>query len=67
MFGWLIYWPTLLTLILFHILVGVYYWLAMKKEKGLEEVFGKDYERYKDRTPRFFPNLMKKKRCEVPS
>jgi protein-S-isoprenylcysteine O-methyltransferase Ste14 len=67
MFGWLIHWPTLLTLILFPILVGVYYWLATKEEKGLEEVFGTKYERYKARTPRFFPRLNRRKHSEVPS
>lgn len=67
MFGWLIHWPTLLTLIRFPILVGVYYWLAMKEEKGSEEVFGTDYQRYKARTPRFFLGLVQKKHSEVPS
>ena len=45
---------------LFPILVGVYYWLAMKEEKGLEDLFGTEYERYKARTPRFFPRLTQK-------
>jgi len=67
MFGWLIHWPTLLTLILFPILIGVYYWLALKEEKGLEEVFGTEYERYKARTPRFFPRLMRRTHSEVSS
>ncbi len=67
MFGWLIHWPTLLTLILFPILVGVYTWLAKKEEKGLEGVFGAEYERYKSSTPRFFPRLVRKKQGEVPA
>lgn len=67
MFGWLIHWPTLLTLILFPILMGSYYWLAMKEEKGLEEAFGREYERYKARTPRFFPRLIRRKHSEDPS
>ncbi|KPK25436.1 MAG: hypothetical protein AMK69_14330 [Nitrospira bacterium SG8_3] len=67
MSGWLIHWPTLLTLILFPILVGVYYGLATKEEKGLEEVFGTEYERYKARTPRFFPRLTRRKQGVVPS
>ncbi|MGD8227831.1 MAG: isoprenylcysteine carboxylmethyltransferase family protein [Desulfobacteraceae bacterium] len=66
MFGWLIHWPTLLTLILFPILVAVYYWLAMKEEKGLEEAFGREHERYKARTPRFFPRLITRKHSEDP-
>jgi protein-S-isoprenylcysteine O-methyltransferase Ste14 len=67
MFGWLIHWPTLLTLILFPILVGVYHWLAMKEEKGLEEAFGREYERYKARTPRFFPSLIRRNYSGAPS
>ncbi len=67
MFGWLIHWPTLLTLILFPILIGVYYWLAMKEEKGLEEVFGNEYEKYKARTPPFFPRLAARSDARIPS
>ncbi len=67
MCGWLMHWPTLLTLILFPILVGVYYWLAMEEERGLEEVFGEEYVRYQVHTPRFFPRLTKGDRSEVPS
>jgi protein-S-isoprenylcysteine O-methyltransferase Ste14 len=67
MLGWLIHWPTLLTLILFPVLIGVYYWLAMKEEKGLEEVFGTEYEKYKARTPRFFPRLAVRRNARIPS
>jgi len=67
MFGWLIHWPTLLTLILFPILVGVYYGLAMKEEKGLEEVFGAQYQKYKARTQRFFPRLAARSDARIPS
>jgi protein-S-isoprenylcysteine O-methyltransferase Ste14 len=67
MFGWLIHWPTVLTLILFPILVCVYYWLAIKEEKGLDEVFGTEYEKYKVRTPLFFPLLTRRKSSEVAS
>ena len=59
MFGWFLHWPTLLTLIIFPILVAVYYRLALREEKGLEEVFGDEYVRYKAQTPRFFPRMLK--------
>jgi protein-S-isoprenylcysteine O-methyltransferase Ste14 len=59
MFGWFLHWPTLLTLIIFPILVGVYYRLALREEKGLEEAFGDEYVRYKAQTPRFFPRILK--------
>jgi protein-S-isoprenylcysteine O-methyltransferase Ste14 len=61
MSGWLLHYPTLLTLILFPILIGVYYWLAINEEKGLEEAFPIEYAKYGAQTPRFFPRLTKKK------
>jgi protein-S-isoprenylcysteine O-methyltransferase Ste14 len=60
-FGWLLHWPTLLTLILFPILIILYCWLSIKEEKELEETFGIEYTNYKGRTPRFFPLLIEKK------
>lgn len=57
MLGWLLHWPTLLTLVLFPLLIGVYYWLALREEKDVEKAFGAEYEEYKTRTPRFFPRL----------
>jgi len=57
MVGWLIHWPTLLTLALFPILVWVYAWLARSEEKSLEQRYGEKYQSYKARTPRFFPRL----------
>jgi len=57
MVGWLIHWPTLLTLALFSILVWVYAWLARSEEKSLEQRYGEKYQSYKARTPRFFPRL----------
>jgi protein-S-isoprenylcysteine O-methyltransferase Ste14 len=58
-FGWLLHWPTLLTLAIFPIIIALYYRLAISEEKELEELFGPEYARYKERTPRFFPRLMK--------
>jgi protein-S-isoprenylcysteine O-methyltransferase Ste14 len=57
MVGWLIHWPTLLTLVLFPVLVSVYAWLARSEEKSLEQRFGEKYNSYKAQTPRFFPRL----------
>jgi len=59
MVGWLIHWPTLLTLVLFPILVAVYARLALSEEKSLEQRFGEKYNSYKAQTPRFFPRLTK--------
>jgi protein-S-isoprenylcysteine O-methyltransferase Ste14 len=57
MVGWILHFPTLLTLIIFPVLVAAYYWLARKEERELEEVFAGDYRKYKAQTPRFFPRL----------
>jgi protein-S-isoprenylcysteine O-methyltransferase Ste14 len=65
--GWLIHWPTLLTLIIFPILIGIYYWLAIREEKELEETFGNEYEKYKIRTPCFVPRLITKNRDKTAS
>ena len=56
-FGWLLHWPTLLTLIIFPILVFMYYRLAVSEESALARNFGEAYEIYKKQTPRFFPRL----------
>ncbi|MFW9846844.1 MAG: methyltransferase family protein [Candidatus Thorarchaeota archaeon] len=66
-FGWLIHWPTLLTLIIFPILSGIYYWLAIQEEKELEDAFGTEYEKYKTLTPRFVPRLITKNRHKTAS
>jgi len=59
MLGWLLHWPTLLTLVLFPIMVLVYRRLALSEEKQLEAGFGAEYQDYAARTPRFFPGLVK--------
>jgi len=55
--GWLLHWPTLLTLILFPILVVVYYRLALTEERELIAEFGSGYENYMKQTPRFIPRF----------
>lgn len=60
MFGWLLHWPTVLTMILFPVLAGVYYGLSRREERELGEAFGREYAAYEARTPRFFPRLLAK-------
>lgn len=55
MFGFLIQWPTLLTLIMFPILVWMYARLARSEERESRAVFGNEWETYAWRTPSFFP------------
>ena len=55
MFGFLLQWPTLPTLIMFPILVYVYVRLARREEQIAIEEFGDRYRVYMQRTPAFFP------------
>jgi protein-S-isoprenylcysteine O-methyltransferase Ste14 len=57
MFGFLVQWPTLLTLIMFPVLVYMYARLARREEREVEAEFGEVYRRYAARTPAFFPRL----------
>lgn len=55
MVGFLLQWPTLLTLIMFPILVFMYTRLAHREEKEMKEEFGSEYEKYGEIVPRFIP------------
>lgn len=57
LFGFLLQWPTLLTLVMFPILVRMYIWLARQEEQESLEQFGEDYAAYAAVTPRFFPRV----------
>lgn len=54
--GALIHWPTLLTAIMWPILLLAYYKLARKEEKDAAKKFGEEYKRYKTKTPMFLPS-----------
>jgi methanethiol S-methyltransferase len=57
MFGFLLQWPTLPTVIMFPILSVMYARLAFKEEKDIEVEFGDEYRRWAAVTPRFLPRL----------
>lgn len=57
MFGFLLQWPTLLTLVMFPILVVVYLRLAHQEEARMEAEFGERYRAYAAHTPAFIPKL----------
>jgi protein-S-isoprenylcysteine O-methyltransferase Ste14 len=57
MFGFLLQWPTLLTLAMFPILVWMYVRLALVEERDSERLFGPMWRDYAARTPRFFPHF----------
>ena len=55
--GFLIQWPTMVTLILFPILVAMYARLARREEQDALAEFGDAYDAYASNTPAFFPRL----------
>ena len=57
MFGFLLQWPTLLTLAMFPVLVWMYVGLARAEERETLATFGDAYARYVARTPAFIPRL----------
>jgi len=57
MFGFLLQWPTLPTVIMFPILVYVYVRLARREEQIALDEFGSRYRRYMEDTPAFFPAI----------
>jgi protein-S-isoprenylcysteine O-methyltransferase Ste14 len=56
-FGFLVQWPTLITLILFPFLVVMYYRLAKREEKDIEKKYKQEYLDYKKKVPMFVPHL----------
>jgi protein-S-isoprenylcysteine O-methyltransferase Ste14 len=57
MFGFLLQWPTLLTLMMFPVLVWMYVRLARSEEREAEAEFGETYRAYARRVPAFLPRL----------
>ncbi len=55
MLGFLVQWPTLLTLAMFPVLVFMYVRLARHEEHEVAAEFGEAYARYAARVPAFFP------------
>lgn len=53
--GFLLQWPTLLTLLMFPLLVLMYARLAITEEREMQHRFGAEYAAYAARTPRFLP------------
>ena len=55
MTGFLVQWPTLLTLVLYPVMLITYVRLAINEEHETQARFGTAYEQYADAVPRFFP------------
>ena len=58
MLGFLFQWPTLLTALMFPILIIMYVRLARREEREALADFGSDYADYASTTPAFFPHLL---------
>jgi protein-S-isoprenylcysteine O-methyltransferase Ste14 len=57
MFGFLLQWPTILTLAMFPVLVWMYVRLARQEEREAFATFGTAYGDYAAHVPAFFPRL----------
>lgn len=55
MFGFLLQWPTILTLLMFPVLVWMYVRLARTEERDAEAEFGERWRDYAAHTPGFIP------------
>lgn len=58
MFGFLLQWPTLLTLAMFPVLVWMYVHLARQEEREARSQFGEAYAEYARRVPAFVPRMV---------
>lgn len=57
MSGFLLQWPTIVTLAMFPVLVFMYLRLARREERDAREEFGEAYRRYEEDTPAFLPKF----------
>ncbi|MBL1141882.1 MAG: isoprenylcysteine carboxylmethyltransferase family protein [Proteobacteria bacterium] len=55
MFGFLLQWPTLPTLVMFPILVYIYVRLSKREEEDAIAIFDNQYKSYMQKTPAFIP------------
>jgi protein-S-isoprenylcysteine O-methyltransferase Ste14 len=65
MLGFLIQWPTLLTLLMFPVLVWNYIRLARQEEREVLAEDGEEYSRYMASTPGFIPWLRRNKELSL--
>lgn len=61
--GFLIQWPTIITMVMAPILLTMYARLAKKEEKKMLELFGDRYEKYREQVPAFIPIRIKRYRA----
>ncbi len=66
MTGFLLQWPTLVTLVMYPILVVMYALLGKREEAEMIAQFGDEYRRYKDSVPAFIPKFGSSKAVSQP-
>ena len=66
MFGFLLQWPTLLTLLMFPVLIVMYVRLARREEREVRAQVGALWDDYAARTPAFFPRIRRERASPVP-
>ena len=59
MISMLIQWPTIITALMFPVLVFAYYRLSKREESDMIKMFGDEYKKYIEKTPMFIPRLKK--------
>lgn len=57
MFGFLLQWPTLVTAVMFPVLVFMYWRLARREEQEVLAEHGEAYTRYMQEVPSYFPRM----------
>ncbi|HKZ56188.1 MAG TPA: isoprenylcysteine carboxylmethyltransferase family protein [Thermodesulfovibrionales bacterium] len=57
MIGMLIQRPTIITALMFPVLVFIYYRLSKREEEEMIRIFGDEYQKYRVRIPMFIPKI----------
>lgn len=65
MLGFLLQWPTIITLVMFPVLVYMYVRLAKGEEAEVRATLGPVYEEYAKRVPAFFPRLRRSEQAKT--
>jgi protein-S-isoprenylcysteine O-methyltransferase Ste14 len=52
-FGWIIHWPTVLTILMWPILALIYYRLAREEEEWMRKQYPTEFQEYSEKTPMF--------------
>lgn len=57
-FGWILHWPSFVTLALWPVLIAAYVWLARFEERQAKEIFGDEWDAYAAQTKMFIPGVV---------